>query len=59
MKKKYKNNEVEKDQAKSLDIKDVELKTIAKELKVAKERNIAILKDGKKKKKLVKELEKR
>ena len=53
-----KNNEVETDQAKSLDIKDVGLETIAKELKVAKERNIALLQEAKKKKKLVKELEK-
>ena len=49
---------METDQAKSLDIKDVELETIAKELKVAKDRNIAILQEAKKKKKLVKELEK-
>ena len=49
---------METDQAKSLDIKDDELETITKELKVARDRNIAILEEAKKKKKLVKELEK-
>ena len=49
---------METDQAKSLNIKDDELETITKELKVARDRNIAILEEAKKKKKLVKELEK-
>ena len=50
--------EVEADQAKSLEGKDDEFETITKELKLAKERNIAILEEAKKKKRLVKELEK-
>ena len=49
---------METDQAKSLGVKDDELETITKELKVARDRNIAILEEAKKKKKLVKELEK-
>ena len=42
-------NEVETDQAKSLEVKDDELETITKELKLARDRNIAILEEAKKK----------
>ena len=39
-------NEVETDQAKSLEVKDDELETITKELKLARDRNIAILEES-------------
>ena len=41
-----------------LDDKDEEIKKVSKELKVTKDRNINILKESKKKKQLVKNLEK-
>ena len=43
---------MEKHQAKLLDDKDKEISKLAKELKTAKDRNIAILKEGKVKRKI-------